>query len=1061
MRIVHISDIHIRNFKYHREYELSFQELYRQIDALKPDVVINTGDTVHAKTQITPELVDILARHVRSVAEIAPYRVILGNHDLNLKNLDRRDAVSPIIHPLRESGIDVDLWTTTGPYSIGDIDFYVYPIDNEELYPTKDLVRMKSGDTRVRVGLFHGSISGCKTDADWIMSDLEHDVSLFDDFDYVLMGDIHKHQSWRGGRVCYAGSLIQQNFGEAPDKGFVVWDIDSREKFQMRHVHLKTPLSFHTIRVGQDMIVPSLSSIPMRSYIRVVTDSSFTSAEQRKIVSSAREAYDASDVIVVNSTHSAPTIVLDSTDGSNNPVDFSEKHTQEKLLREYLSSRDMTDDEIERIVAIDRAIQTEIAADEDHAQGRHWKVNKILWSNFCQYGEDNAIDLLKVSGVYGIFGQNNAGKSTVFELITEGLFDRVTKDVPRNIDLINDDKDGTKIVIDISVDGRDYIIERDILRVTQKKKEQRDWGKMSLDFYEVKSDGEKVLLNGDTRPETERAIRRLLGGFDEFCLTAMSPQHSVIGLPGGGDIINCKDTDRRKLLYRFLGLDVFEKKLTLARDTLKTLQLPPPISNVEEDERKLAEMQTQLHSCESELDVVSIRDSDISVRKATLQGSLDVIKSRLNTLKISEYDIDTPDEVFSHVESIKKTIARLEDDLKRESDVAESLRLKAEELDALCAAEPDDPTGEIRRLSSDISAMNVSLTKLNERKLASEKKISILQTVPCGNSFPSCRFLTDAFEAKGDIERFVSESDSLSHILMEAEAKLDSLREKEVVWQRYCSIRSQHTNITRSLSQAIDRVRSIEKRLNSSRESLADLNSSHDRAVSVKDEISQLKSIRSELIELERLSKTVRSELFSLRDMEQKLSSKVAVLSARVSSMKADLEKRRNIERDRTLLEAYCQAVGKDGVPRSVLIDALPNISREINQIISAVSGMTVSLESDEEEQSLSLTISSKSGRPRPISLSGGADKFIASLAIRAALCRITSLPRPNMFIVDEGFGKLDSENSQSIQRMFQYLRGMFDHIIIVSHTETMRDMVDGTIDIGVDSEGFAHIEHV
>ncbi len=44
---------------------------------------------------------------------------------------------------------------------------------------------------------------------------------------------------------------------------------------------------------------------------------------------------------------------------------------------------------------------------------------------------------------------------------------------------------------------------------------------------------------------------------------------------------------------------------------------------------------------------------------------------------------------------------------------------------------------------------------------------------------------------------------------------------------------------------------------------------------------------------------------------------------------------------------------------------------------------------------------------------------------------------------------------------MFQVLRGMFDTILIVSHTEVMRDMVDGTIDIGVDADGRPHVEHV
>ena len=82
LKVAQVSDIHIRNLKYHSEYRKVFENLYRHLDELKPDIVMNTGDTAHTKTQISPEFVEMASEHLRRVAEYAPYHVLLGNHDL-------------------------------------------------------------------------------------------------------------------------------------------------------------------------------------------------------------------------------------------------------------------------------------------------------------------------------------------------------------------------------------------------------------------------------------------------------------------------------------------------------------------------------------------------------------------------------------------------------------------------------------------------------------------------------------------------------------------------------------------------------------------------------------------------------------------------------------------------------------------------------------------------------------------------------------------------------------------------------------------------------------------
>ena len=84
-------------------------------------------------------------------------------------------------------------------------------------------------------------------------------------------------------------------------------------------------------------------------------------------------------------------------------------------------------------------------------------------------------------------------------------------------------------------------------------------------------------------------------------------------------------------------------------------------------------------------------------------------------------------------------------------------------------------------------------------------------------------------------------------------------------------------------------------------------------------------------------------------------------------------------------------------------------------------------------------------------------EKFISSLAIRVALIKISNLPRPNFLAVDEGFGNLDSGNINSLNMLFDYIKTEFDYVIIISHIDIMKDMVDGLIEIGR-FKGLSHV---
>ena len=105
MKFAHLADTHIRNLKYHKEYREVFSKLYDKIKQEKVDYIIHCGDIAHTKTQISPEFVDLCSSFLNSLANIAPTYVILGNHDGNLRNSSRQDALTPIANALQNPNL--------------------------------------------------------------------------------------------------------------------------------------------------------------------------------------------------------------------------------------------------------------------------------------------------------------------------------------------------------------------------------------------------------------------------------------------------------------------------------------------------------------------------------------------------------------------------------------------------------------------------------------------------------------------------------------------------------------------------------------------------------------------------------------------------------------------------------------------------------------------------------------------------------------------------------------------------------------------------------------------
>jgi len=215
MKIAHLADIQIRFGSRHDEYRQVFGRLYEDLKIQKPDRIFVGGDLVHHKINMSPNSFELLAEFLINLSRIAPTDVILGNHDLNLQQLDQGDAISPIfklgdmfepdgnkksfiVSNKNKKDIDfsknaVYYFPDSGFYEINDeIVYGVFSCKDNEII---ELAEKEEG--KKYIALYHGTVLGSRGDNGYeLKGDNLMKLGTFDGFDMVMLGDIHEYQTF-------------------------------------------------------------------------------------------------------------------------------------------------------------------------------------------------------------------------------------------------------------------------------------------------------------------------------------------------------------------------------------------------------------------------------------------------------------------------------------------------------------------------------------------------------------------------------------------------------------------------------------------------------------------------------------------------------------------------------------------------------------------------------------------------------------------------------------------------------------------------------------------------
>ena len=1023
--IHHISDIQIRNLKRHKEYEEVFERTYEQVKKHKDNAVVYIGgDIAHSKTEMSPELVDELSRLFKNLADICPTIIIAGNHDCNLNNRSRMDVLSPIVNNLKHS--DLHYLKDSGVYKCADVKFVVWDVWEKE----DDYIEAKDFDGETKIVLFHGTVDKSETDLGFFLpSDVK--IAKFKGYDLGLLGDIHKRQHLnKEETISYCGSLVQQNHGEGLSHGYLLWDVPKRKS---EYIEIPNDYGYYTINIDGGK-VPDCPDIPQKARLRVRVSNTKPS-ELKKAMSLIHSKYGIKEVTVTKTDSIYST---EKVRGQHIAVgNVRETDYQYNLIEEYLKSNHFIDDEtLIDIKKINEELNGRLPEDNVN-RGVNWRVKKLEFDNMFSYGEGNVVDFTKLNGIVGLFAPNAQGKSSLLDALSFCLFDRSSR-AYKAINVLNNKKDWFKCKATLEVEGVEYFIERDA------KKQSNGHVKVNVEFYTYDDANEKLSMNGDQRRTTDVNIRRLIGTYDDFVMTALSLQtNSTV-------FIDKTQKERKDLLAQFMGIGVFDELWKLASDEIYDVSsLLKSFKNNNYDTDLADIKESLIHFRKESRELTSSKKEMIANKKREDKKIISTTK-KLKKVDNSALDIS---ELEERKTILTETLNKVDDRVGEIVTSAQRYSVEETELNEKIKIykenKIDKKFAQLEQYKLEKNNNQIEIDKLKievKNKLDKIDKLGNLEYDPDCDFCMKNPFTLDAMETKKKLnddkmlaDTFVKQSDTLesiinglSHITTHKEQMDGSIQSLSLLTSNISKLDSEKKLNTEKRKNLISQLAIIEDKINLYHEQEKDI--IYNKGLLNDIDLAQNKSDNLE-IEIEHLDTKLQS-----------VNGEVKVLETNRKTILDNIKKVEQLEGKYAAYQYYLDAIKRDGIPYELISKALPTIEGAVNDILAQIVDFSMILEMD--GKNINCHIAYDNDNVWPLELSSGMERFISSLAMRVGLINVSNLPAANFLAIDEGWGTMDSDNLNSVYNLFQYLKTQFQFTMIVSHIDSMRDAVDTLLEI-------------
>ncbi len=559
-------------------------------------------------------------------------------------------------------------------------------------------------------------------------------------------------------------------------------------------------------------------------------------------------------------------------------------------------------------------------------------------------------------------------------------------------------------------------------------------------------------LNGLARNDTDNTIRKYFGTVDDFFLTSMASQFGYLSFISEGS------TKRKEILAKFLDLEMFEKKFKLAKEEsaeLKALLKKLEGNNFDRDiintELELSQTHANILQNQKELD-------EFKQKIENFNEQIKNIKDQLNATPIDVTAYFNLHNLLTLNKNKLETLKNSNSSIKEENSKLNTLISKLEEFIKLVNYEQlIKDNAELDKIRSEMIPLEKEIESLEKNIKGYTHKLKLLEDIPCGNQFTSCKFIKDAFEAK---EKMAIDEGILlghKHSYDNLDSRFNELDEKTT------NGLNKHGEATRKKKESEDKRSKNELQIANNLLLIEKLTTQIEKDQQEFDEQEKNRELIEKFDELKKQNKNLEQNLqltkgsYEARDRELRdFYKKEGSLKQKIENLNEQKENLEKTRKEYSAYDLYLKCMHPSGITYEIIKNKLPAINEEIGKILNGVVNFSVYLENDDDK--LDIMIKHNNSDPRPLEMGSGAEKTLASTAIRLALISVTSLPVGNIFLMDEPGTALDEENMHGFIQILQLIKTYFDTVIVISHLDSLKECVDKQIVINR-KDGYAFVE--
>jgi len=229
---------------------------------------------------------------------------------------------------------------------------------------------------------------------------------------------------------------------------------------------------------------------------------------------------------------------------------------------------------------------------------------------------------------------------------------------------------------------------------------------------------------------------------------------------------------------------------------------------------------------------------------------------------------------------------------------------------------------------------------------------------------------------------------------------------------------------------------------------IGSLNDKIKRWEEIQDKISENQKIDSLLIkadvrldELELQRRTISNSILTNEGLIKSLDEKIDNNKKMIVKIKEEEEKEK-------IFKIYLELYGKNGISKMIMKTMMPLINTELQRLMEDSCYFKMEIKINDKNEVEFMMIDNGTGVEKLMTSGSGYEKTLSSLALRAVLTKICSLPTPNLVVLDEVFGKISPENLDMVYEFFVKIKDYFEKVFVISHTSVVSSWGDHVVKI-------------